>query len=607
MISILLGIAIGLVVAGYLVRTSIKVALVSLLSITLLLPGTVLAPGSFSGHTTLHRIVLGIFVLNILRKIALRQIPASVLRPTRLTVALAAWVVVTFTMGVALADPAISVGFSMYLWIFVVDYAMFFYFVVAAIRAINDPWWFARAIVGLMVVSAGIVVYEHYAAVSVGRWLSELIRGSGYLGVHQLRTRGGEIRARAGFEFALAYAWAATALVPLVIVVATRTRHWMVRFAPALVVLSVAWTYTRSAYVGVAAAGLLLLLTSGFDRRVSGFVLAGVAVVGLAVSVTPILNRTFSSPEGSGSAEIRAERLPLVLSSAAEHPYFGRGLSSTVEQGIRTTDSSFLLVYAEMGVVGLTGITLLILATICFVAPAIRAPPPDRLLGAAAFCGVVLGGASGAFLDVFNVSGSARTFWAVAALGVVVGERAGVRWPVAKGRRLLSRAWIPAVAVAGGFLLIANTAPRAAAVIRFTTRSANVEAVAQGSSEFIGTMLINTACEIFETRVAAAGHTASCYDLQSELGIGDVRIETPDPASLTRVTRAVVTVVNSRLQRPRFYLMDEDYHVRPTWVRTAPVWMGIGGAALAVLVPPLPPVRRRRARERQPTVTPLPV
>ena len=603
MISILLGIAIALVVARYLVRTSIKVALVALLAVTLLLPGTVLAPGSSSGHTTLHRIVLGIFVLNILRKIWLRQIPASVLRPSPLTVVLAAWVIVTFAMGVALADPALSVGFSTYLWIFVVDYSVFFYFVVAAIRAIDDPWWFARAVTGVMIVSAGMAVYEHYANVSVARWLSKQIRGSGYLGVNTLHTRGGEVRSKAGFEFALAYAWAATALVPLVTVVATRTRHRIVRFAPALVVLSVAWTYTRSAYVGVAAGGLLLLVTSGFDRRITGFVMAGIVVVGLAVSFMPLLDRTFSSPEVQ--TNIREERLPLVLSSAAEHPYFGRGLSSTPAEGITTTDSSFLLMYAEMGVVGLTGLALLMLATICFVAPAIRAPPPDHLLGAAALCGVVLGISSGAFLDVLNISGSARMFWAVAALGVVVGERAGVRWPVAQGWRLVSRAWIPAVAVAGGFLLIANTAPRAAAVIRFTTRSATFEVLSRGSGEFIGTILVNTTCEIFETRVAVAGHTATCYDLQSELGIGDVRIETPDPASLTRVARSVATVVRGRMRTPRFYLLDEDHHVRPTWVRTAPVWMGIGGAALAVLLPPLPPLRRRRARERQPAVTPL--
>jgi hypothetical protein len=606
LISILLGIVVALVVARFLVRTSIKVALVSLLSITLLLPGTVLAPGSFSAHTTIHRIVLGIFVLNIVRKIALRQIPASVLRPSQLTIALAAWVVVTFTIGVALADPAISVAFSTFLWIFVLDYGVFFYFVLAAVRAIDDPWWFARTLAGLMVVSAGIAIYEHYAAVSVARWLSRMIRGSGYLGVPPLSTRGGEVRSQAGFDFPLAFAWSATVLLPLVIVVATRARHWIVRFAPALVVLSVAWTYTRSAYVGVAAAGLLLLLTSGFDRRVAGFVLAGIVVVGSAISVTPVLTRTFSSPEVEGSTEVREERLPIVLSSAAERPYLGRGLSSVNEQGIRTTDSSFLLVYAEMGVVGVAALVVLMLMTVCFVAPAIRAPPPDRLLGAAVLCAVLLVVASGAFLDVFNVSGSIRAFWAMAALGVVVGERAGVRWPMPRRWRLVSRAWVPAVAVAAGFLLIANTAPRASMLMRFTTRSATFEAVSRGPAPFIGTMLVNTTCEIIETRVVAAGHNATCYDLRTDTGIGDVRIETPDPASLERIARSAATVVRSSLRSPRFYLMDVDHHVRATWVRTAPVWMGIAGAALALLVPPLPPMRRRRAGKRRPAVTPLP-
>ena len=605
MISILIGIAIALVVARYLVRASIKVALGALLTVTLLLPGTVLAPGSSSAYTTIHRLWLGIFVLNIVRKIAIGEVPLSVLRPNRLTIVLTAWVVVTFTIGVTMADPAISVGFATFLWIFVVDYAVFLYFVIAAIRAIGDPWWFARLLASLMVVSAGIAVYEHYAGISVARWISRLIRGPGYLGVPPLLTRGGEYRSQAGFDFPLAFAWSATALLPLVVVVATRARHWVVRFAPALVVLSVAWTYTRSAYIGVAAAGLLLLLTAGFDRRVVGTVMAGVVVVGLAVSVTPVLSRTFSSPEVEGSTEVRKERLPLVLSAAAEDPFTGHGLSSIIEEGIRTTDSSFLLVYAEMGVVGISGLVLLMLAVLCFVAPAVRAPPPDRLLGAAAFCGVLIGIASGAFLDTFNVSGSGRAFWALAALGVFVGERAGVRWPIAGGRRLLRRALIPAVAVAAGFLLIANTAPKASMVLRFTTRSMSAEALSTGPPGFIGTMLVNTTCEIFESRVAAAGFTSNCYDLQTETGIGDVRIETPDPVSLNRITRAVATVVRGRLRSPRFYVLDVDYDVRPTWVRTAPVWMGTAGAAVAIFVPPLPPIRRR-SHARRAATTPVP-
>ena len=606
MISILVGIAVALVLARYLVRASIKVALVALLATTLLLTGKVLVPGSSSGYTTFHRLVLGIFVLNIIRKVALRQIPLSVLSPNRLTIVLAGWIVLSFSIGVALADPTISVSFSTYLWVFVVDYGVFFYFVVAALRAIDDVWWFARALAGLMVLSAGIAVYEHYSGVSVARWLSRLIRGPGYLGVPALGSRGGEFRAQAGFEFPLAYAWAATASLPLVVVVASRARHWIARFAPALAVLAVAWTYTRSAYVGVVAAGLLLLLTSRFDRRVAGMVMAGVVVVGIAISLTPVLNRTFSSPEVSGSTEVREERLPLVLSAAADDPYIGRGLSSAVEQGILVTDSTFLLVYAEMGIVGIAGFTLLMLATVCFVAPAMRAPFPERLLGAAAFCGVLLGIASGAFLDSFNVSGSARVFWATAALGIVVAERAGVRWPIPQGKRLLARAWVPAAAVVAGFLLIANTAPRASQVIRFTTRSQTFEAASLGPAPFIGTMLVNTTCEIFETRVATAGHTVTCYDLQSGLGIGDVRIEAPDAAALTRITLSAATVVRRLLGSPRFYLLEADHNVRPTWVRTAPVWMGIAGGALGVLVPPLPPIRRRRSGTRRPVATPQP-
>ncbi len=595
MIGTLLAIAVAFVAAWYLVRASIRVALLFLLAATFAFPGTVLLPGSFSGHTTVHRLALALFMLNVFRRVALRELPPSVFRPTPITIALAGWVVLSFVVGVALADPEVSVGFSTFLWIFVIDYAIFFVFIVAAIRAIGDPWWFARAVAAVVVVSAGVAIYEHYAGISVARWLSRMLRGPGYLGVTPLAKRGGEFRVQAGFEFSLAYAWAATCLLPLVVAVAVRARRWILRLAPALVVLSVAWTYTRSAYVGVLAAGILVLLTSGFDRRVLGLVGAGAFLVAVFAIATPALDKTFRSEEQQGSTVIREERFPVVLSKAAESPVAGGGLSSIVGQGITTTDSSFLLSYAEMGVVGVAGLTFLLLATLCFVAPAIRAPPSERLLGGAAFSGIVLGITSGAFLDVFNVSGSARSFWLAAALGIVVGERAGLAWPRPGLARVARRLWIPVLGVVSGLILIAATQTTASTTLRFSTRSPRFEAIASAPADFIGSILLNTTCAIIDSRVAAAGYESSCYDLRTGTGIGDVRIEAPTPAARDRITETVVTVVRRKLRTVRFFRLDLNDRVRATSVATAPLWLGIAGFAVAILTPPLPPARRRRS------------
>jgi hypothetical protein len=590
-----LSIAIAALVAWFLVRTSVKIALATLLATTFVIPGSVLVPGSSTGYTTVHRIVLGIFILNILRKIARKELPAAVLQPSKPTVALTAWVILTFAIGVAMADTSYPVGAATFLWVFVVEYALFFVFVVAAIRAIGDPWWVARLVSTVIVGTAGIAVYEHFSGVSVGRMLARLLRGGGgYLGVSPLGRRGGDVRVQAGFDFALAYAWAATALLPLVVVVASRARTVVFRFLPGLLVFAIAWTYARSAYAGVAAAAVMILLISRFDRTIAMYVVGGLAAALLVAVGTQAYQRTFASSEIRGSTLVREERLPLILSSAAQRPLTGKGLGSVAASGVRTTDSLFLLTYAEIGVLGVGGLIFLLIATLVWITPGLRAPPPDHLIGAACVCGVVLGILSGAFLDVLSVSGSARAFWLIAAIGTVVAERAPEK--VVPRRRLAYRAAVPAAGVLAGLVILAATPTSAAITLRFTTRSSQSEAAAGAPSDFIGKVLVNTACEIIEVRVAALGNDGQCTDLQSGNGVADVRIEAPDRVSLARATIVAATVIRRRLPTVRFFTLDSDPKVRPTYAETAPVWLGLAGLAIAILSPPLPPFPGRPGR-----------
>jgi hypothetical protein len=602
LIGIVLGLAVAAFVARYLIRAPVKVALGFLLVTTFLVPGTVLAPGSSSGYTTIHRIVLGIFILNILRGITRREIPAEVLKPGKLTLALFAWVVFAFIIGVAMADTSYAVGAATFLWVFIVEYALFFVFVVAAVRSIGDPWWVAKLLAVLMAATGGISVYEHFSGRSFGRWVARLIRGEGYLGVRDLGLRGGDVRVQGASDFSLAYAWTATTLLPIVVVVASRARNILVRFLPALVVLSIAWTYARSAYVGVAVGGLLLLVTSRFDRKITSYVLAGLTVAVLFAFGTQAYQRAFGASEGS--TLVREERLPLILSSAAEDPLTGKGLLSVSASGIRTTDSLFLLTYAEIGVLGVSGLVFLLMAAIAWVAPGVRAPPPDGLLGAACVCGVVLGVVSGAFLDSFNASGMARAFWLTAAIGMVAAER--VHPGAIRKRRVAIRALLPVAGVVAGLILVAVTTSTATATLRFTTRSAQSEARALSPDEFTGKVLINTACGIIEARVAALGGDSQCYDTQSGTGIGDVRIEARDVASIDRALTVAATVVRRSIPTVRFFRLSEEDDVRPTYVRAAPVWLGLFGLALALLAPALPPIRGRRAGGRYRTVSPIP-
>ena len=602
MIGTILGLAVAAGLARYLIRAPVKVALGVLLATTFLIPGTVLAPGSSSGYTTIHRIVLGIFILNVLRGIARREISADVLKLGKLSLALFAWVVMTFIVGVALADTSYAVGAATFLWVFIVEYALFFVFVVAAIRAIGDPWWVARLVAILFLMTGGISVYEHFSGRSFGRWLAQLIRGGGYLGVRELGVRGRDVRVQGGSDFSLAFAWTATMLLPIVVVVATRARNIVMRFVPALIVLSIAWTYARSAYVGVVVVGAMLLILSRFDRRITSFVLAGVVAALLFSVGTQAFQRTFGAAEGS--TLVREERLPLVLTSAAEDPLTGRGLLSLSASGIRTTDSLFLLTYAEIGVLGASGLVFLLMAAIAWIAPGVRAPPPDGLLGAACLCAIVMGIVSAVFLDSFNVSGVSRAFWLAAAIGSVVAER--VQPEAIRRRRVFLRALLPAGGVVAGLILLAVTPATAAATLRFTTISSATETVRQGPDDFTGRLLINTSCEIIEARVGAFGQKAKCYDTLSETGIGDFRIEADDATSLDRALTVAVTVVRRRVPSVRFFLLSSDDKVRPTYVKTAPVWLGLAGLAIAFLVPPLPPFDARAPRSDMSRSLPFP-
>ena len=597
MITVLIGLAVAAVVSIVLIRVSIKVALVILLMTTFLVPANILIPGAFSGHPTIQRIVLLLLLINLTRKIVRGDVPLDVLRPTRVTLALFGWVVLTFVIGVALADRSLAIGFSSFLWIAIIEQFAFAVFVTAAIRIIQNEWWVAGLIASVTLLSAGIAVVEHFTRNGYGRWIAQAIRGSGYLGVRQLGMRGGDVRVQAGAEFALAFAWAATLLVPLVIVVASRSKHFLVRCSPALLVLAIAWTYARSAYVGAAAAVLLIVAATRFDRSIARMALVGALAVAAFVLVSPALDRTFSSPEIEGSTLVREERLPLILSFAADRPLTGKGLSSLSEEGIRNTDSSYLAYYGEMGAIGVGGFALLLVLTLWAVAPSIRADSPNRLIGAAALSSVILGIAASAFLGEFHVSSSARSFWLLASFGGVLSANLPRREPQHVRRRSRWRVVAIPVGVAVGSAWLALTPTHVAATYGFTTRTTRSETAAAAPREFIGRLFVTTVCAVIEPRAAAFGAEAQCYDLLTGLGTGAVRIEAEDRALVDRVFSSGAIAARQAVPGLRTFVLEPPARVKPSLVRTAPVWMGMAGATLALVVPPIgPPFRRPRRR-----------
>jgi hypothetical protein len=311
------------------------------------------------------------------------------------------------------------------------------------------------------------------------------------------------------------------------------------------------------------------------------------------------ISRSFESRSAELSTGTRQERLPVVLRQAAERPFEGVGLASLSSRtGLRKrgTDSSFLQIYVQLGVIGSLGLLLLLMASIQAILPGLRYPTGlERTIAAAALSGMAVGVAAGASYGAFPPF---RPYWLLAAIGVAVAERAPAQSNVRR-RRSRARILIPAAGVGAGLVLLAVVPTKASVAAQFETIGVYREALTTaGSQGFFGTLLVNTACDVIMT--TAANDPASvtrCYNMRTEanaqVGLGHVRIESPTLRQAQ--TRVRVTLAYAREWIPdlRVHLVEMKNHAVPTWARTAPLWGGVAGAWFAYVTPPMP-VRRRR-------------
>jgi O-antigen ligase/polysaccharide polymerase Wzy-like membrane protein len=596
--ALLLGFVV-LAVVVYL-RSSVIVALIGMLVVTFAVPGTVQVVQAHSVYATFHRLVLLLFCFNILLKIVGRKLPASILRPSRLSGLLFGWVVVTFVIGVAFADSRIPIASSTFLWSIAVEQLIFVLFVVAAFRAIGDTRKIAWIIAGVALATAGVAVTEHFTRRGLGPYLTGILTGHPNLSSFQnLETRGDEVRVAAGLDFSLALAWVGTMLLPVVVVAASRARRFIVRVSPLLLVLAIVWTYARSAYLGIPLIAVVLLFASRFDPKLVRIFFAGAIVAAAVFFLTPTAKNAFSAEGTEGSTVIRKERLPVILSSAAQRPLIGRGLSSLSFSGLQTTDATYLLTYGETGVIGAAALGLLFMGTIALLLPGLRAPPNERVFAAASVAGVVAGLAGADFLDEFSISGSFRAFWLVACLGMVIAERIEVApAPHAVARRVRRRfapALVLSLAGAGAGIVLSSLTPvTPTAEARFTTRSPATEALVPNPAPLIGQADVETACSIIEARVLAdTGDDIECYDDLTDVGVGDFRITAPTADRLARRLRTVTVAVRRFLPGFRVFRLAGSPVSKPTIARTAPYWLAFVGFGLGIFGGSSRPLRER--------------
>jgi hypothetical protein len=202
--------------------------------------------------------------------------------------------------------------------------------------------------------------------------------------------------------------------------------------------------------------------------------------------------------------------------------------------------------------------------------------------------------------DLFSVRGSTQTMWGLVALSLAAGEELGVL-PVPLRRRaeLVPR---PALALglvglAGGFALAVSVPVTHSLDAVLTTVHPRAIATTERDNPYPNKVMAQTGCLLVDS--LDTGATVDCRDVDRVPGgIGEIRIEAGDPATVRDAFASVRTSVSTAFPHATLQATGEGSG-RPTWATTAPFWLFAVGFAVGALVPdhayrPPPRVRARR-------------
>jgi hypothetical protein len=563
---------------AYIVWAPLERALVAYLAVIILLPAALQLPNGLISVLTVPRLAILALGLRFVIGVRRREVSVDAFRPTAVHVAFFVFVAVSLVNGVLLAAPLTSVTTSVNTWLGVVEQFLVFVVIVAVLRTLPRKRTVVRAFVVLVGISALIAILERLTGASWARLVLENMPGQGKgLNAIQLEQRGGGARVRAAAEFSLQYAWILAVAFPIVAVVAVRARNWLVRLLPLVLALALYWTNSRSAVPGIAVVVAIIVLF-GADRRAAVIGLIALAAGSLLWFGVPSVSEPFHGATQTGSTKIRSERRPEIVDIVRDRPYRGLGFNGLDAYGFPTTDSSFLLLYAELGVVGAAAFAALIITLLVYSIGGLRGPPGwQRLLAAAAVAGIVAGLLGAYAFDFFSVAGSADLFWVVAAFAVVQAERDPARQPRAVWtRRRLAGVLVGVVAG----VAVAIAVPTHADVVT-PFDAVPVSLVTNG---YLGRYWRNTACGAARAVKLPAGVNVECNDESQAPGFGELRVDAPSLPEARAGMRTLTTTLSDHVPGIRFHPSSED-RGQPTWARTAPVWAGVGAFLIAMLWP----------------------
>ncbi|HEX4868974.1 MAG TPA: O-antigen ligase family protein [Acidimicrobiales bacterium] len=595
--------ALGLV--GLLVLLPLPGAFVVFAGSLVLVPDTLRFPAG-GAQMLLVRILPVVFLVGLARRSRRGELPAGAFRPSPATVGLVGLAVVAWVIGVMGAEGPVPPTFGRDAWLVLPEQLLVLIGATAAVRAIGSLRA-VSAVASVAAAGAAIAVSErltrHGYAQRIFSGLPEQ-RAEGAGG--RLELRSGAVRPRVATRFSLAYAWQATMLLPATLAAAAISRR-TARFAlTGLLALAVALTASRSAYAGMALGLVGFAVLS--RRRVVILTVATALAVGALVAVgSGLADNAFSAPEASGSNAVRDERSPVVLDAAADDPFTGLGYGALLSRGLPTTDSSWLQLYAELGVVGLCALGLSIAFALAGMVPALTASTvaqPQRLVAAGCTAGVGLSLVGAAYFDLFTGRQSVLILWVLVAVGVVAGEEAATleegRSAGAPARalgRLADRPLLPALGLALGAAVFALGPRPAAAEVDLQLVPAATDALATGPGTYVGRTLAHTTCDVLEAAAEQAGADATCFlPFGRGPGWAHLRVASDDPDVTRHATDAALAAATERVQSTTVLHRHEEDRSVPAPVRTAPLTGAAVGVAAAVLLPERRTRHDRRSR-----------
>ncbi|HVY08663.1 MAG TPA: O-antigen ligase family protein [Mycobacteriales bacterium] len=570
-----------------------------LIASMMLVPSTLIAPHMLTSYATVNHILIGAAAVR-LAVMAKQGGRSKLFTATPLHLGLALLLLAWVADGLAFAPPSGIPTVALQRLINLGFVAGFFVVTLALCRLIDNPRFVVRTILVTFTVSAVLALIEHLTKQSFGEhWFDLAGEAGSTTAAHVLETRAGHVRVRSSAEFALAYAWLAVMVLPLLTATVLRMRHWLVRGLPlmAVALAAIYWTYARSAAAAVPVVFVLLAVLL-LERR--AILLASTSILAAAglFFFDAAIRRHLSLQTDVGSVGVRFQRLPPILDAVSHHAYLGLGIGGLQTIGVPTTDNFYLYAYGDTGVVG-AAILVVMCATALLQAGrglAVKDPYRKRVI-VGCLVGVVAFLVSGVLEDALLLSQPAELVMLLLALATATQEPelGTALMPKWSFRRIVFFGAIGSLV--GVVAMVA--APVTVSQQRLFSTVSPERNVGQYDAVTSGRLLIATVCHVAHAMAPSmSGVHVSCLDDYGAAGVGTMRISSPS----AKQTLHAYDVLTATLQQTSYLAFFDTQASGPPISARASIWRTApaSGAALGVaigFVAPLPLRRRRRAEQ----------